>query len=160
MYISYYCIYYHLYCHYYKDSIPKFRYNIYHEITFVDSFWICTIFACNVNTNGYIHMYRVDRGIVYFDIDCEPQCWNLTHIEYVVVTLFAIFLVIPGGMYLRIKFQEIPTDLNLLTNPKFIVIKTSIITYMIVISKMLREYNDILTVCLSAGMQTIVVLQI
>ena len=78
-------------------------------------------------------MYRGGIVIIFFDIDWTTACWD--NIGYPIFASLSLVLVIPTGMYLRVKLQEIPTDLNILINPRFISIKTGIITYMIVVGK-------------------------
>ena len=99
-------------------------------------------------------------GIPFFDIDCNTDCWDSIHIAHCAFASFALIQVIPVGMYFRVKFQEIPPDLNILTNPRFIFIKTAIIIFMIVVSKIIRQYENILILCLSAGMLSMICLHI
>ena len=78
------------------------------------------------------------KGITFFDIDCNSECWDSTHIAYAAFASFAIIQIIPIGMYLRVKYQEIAPDLNILANPIFIFFKTAIFIFMIVVSKLLK----------------------
>ena len=43
------------------------------------------------------------KGIVFFDIDCNTECWDNTHIAYAVFSSFTLFQIIPAGMHLRLK---------------------------------------------------------
>ena len=108
------------------------------------------IFICTEEANG----------TVFFDIDCNTECWNSDRIEYAILATFALILVIPTGMYLRMKFQELPPDLNILTNPRFIFIKTTIIICMIVVSKVLIHHSTFIVPCLSVGILSIISLTI
>ena len=78
------------------------------------------------------------KGIVFFDVDCNSECWDRTHIAYAAFASFALIQIIPTGMYLRVKYQEIAPDLNILANPIFIFLKTAIVIFMIVVSKLLE----------------------
>ena len=78
------------------------------------------------------------KGITFFDIDCNSECWDSTHIAYFVFASFTLVQIIPTGMYLRVKYQEIASDLNILANPIFMFLKTTIVILMIVISKLLK----------------------
>ena len=44
------------------------------------------------------------KGIVFFDIDCNNECWGFRHLVYCILTSFVLVQVIPAGMYLRMKF--------------------------------------------------------
>ena len=52
------------------------------------------IFICTAEANH----------IIFFDIDCNEECWYSTHILHAIFATLAIILVIPGGIVLRIKF--------------------------------------------------------
>ena len=108
------------------------------------------IFICSEQANGF----------VFFDIDCNTECWDNSHIAYCIMTSVALVQIIPLGIYLRVKFQEIPPDLNILTNPTFIFLKTAIIVCMVLISKLLNHIPYMSTICLSVGMLAIVCLTI
>ena len=77
------------------------------------------------------------KGHVFFDIDCKTECWDTIHIAHAICASFSLVYIIPLGMYLRLKSQEILPDLNILASPTFIFMKTSIINIMIVLSKIL-----------------------
>ena len=100
------------------------------------------------------------KGMVFFDIDCNTECWDTTHMAYAVLSSFALVQIIPAGMYLRARYQELPLDLNILTNPTFILLKTTIIIFMIVVSKVLQRYETLAISCLAIGMLIIVGLHI
>ena len=80
------------------------------------------------------------KGSAYFDIDCTTECWDTTHIAYTVFSSIALVQIIPAVMYLRARYQELPLDLNILTNPTFVFLKTTIIIFMIVVSKVFQQY--------------------
>ena len=42
------------------------------------------------------------KGAAFFDIDCNTECWE--SIAYPLLASFALLLVIPAGMYLRVKY--------------------------------------------------------
>ena len=44
------------------------------------------------------------KGKVFFDIDCNAECWDDEHTTHAICLGFSLILVIPTGMYLRIKF--------------------------------------------------------
>ena len=44
------------------------------------------------------------KGFVFFDIDCNTECWDNSHIAYTIMTSFALVQIIPLGMYIRVKF--------------------------------------------------------
>ena len=44
------------------------------------------------------------KGFVFFDIDCNTECWDNSHIAYTIMTSFALVQFISLGMYLRVKF--------------------------------------------------------
>ena len=57
---------------------------------------------------------EVAKDTIFFDIDCNTEWWGDLHIVYTTAVSLALLIVIPGCMYIRIKFQEIPHDLNIL----------------------------------------------
>ena len=78
------------------------------------------------------------KGTVFFDIDWNTEWWDSIHIGHASFALIALFQIIPVVMYLRVKYQETLPDLNILANPKFIFLRTSIIIFMIVLSKIFK----------------------
>ena len=44
------------------------------------------------------------KGMVFFDIDCNTECWDTTHMAYAVLSSFALVQIIPAGMYLRARY--------------------------------------------------------
>ena len=44
------------------------------------------------------------KGVVFFDKDCNTECWDISHIGYATMASLALILIIPVGMYLRVKF--------------------------------------------------------
>ena len=79
------------------------------------------------------------KGTVFFDIDWKIEWWDSVHIRHASFASVALFQIIPVGMYLRVKYQEIFVDLNILAHPKFILFRTAIIIFMIVLSKILKN---------------------
>ena len=77
------------------------------------------------------------KGIVFFDIDCNTEWWDQTHIIYLIAVCVSLTLVVPSVMYIRVKFQETNPDLNILIKPNFIVLKSMIIAWMVIFSKIL-----------------------
>ena len=77
------------------------------------------------------------KETVFFDIDWNEECWDNAHTIYTALASLVLAALIPIVIYLRVKYQEVPPDLNILANPRFIAIKTSIITLMIIFSKVL-----------------------
>ena len=100
------------------------------------------------------------KGSDFFDIDCNTDCWDNIHMLHAIFASFALVIIIPSGMYVREKFQELPSDLNILTSPTFIFVKAKIIIFMIVASKLFKGHANILVACLSIGMLSIVGLHI
>ena len=43
------------------------------------------------------------KGTVFFDIDCNTECWDFTHIVYAAFSSFALAQIIPAGMFFRVK---------------------------------------------------------
>ena len=43
------------------------------------------------------------KGNAFFDIDCNSDCWDDTHIVYLCVSSLFLMLIIPVGMYIRVK---------------------------------------------------------
>ena len=87
------------------------------------------IFICTEQANGS----------VFFDIDWNTECWDNIHIGHASLASIVLFQIIPVGMYLRVKYQEILPDLNILACPKFILLRTAIIIFMIVLSKIFKS---------------------
>ena len=85
---------------------------------------IIDIFRCTEEANG----------TVFFDIDCNTECWDSIHIEYATIVSIALFQIMPVGMFIRVKYQEILPDLNVLAKPKSIILRTIFIILMIVLS--------------------------
>ena len=99
------------------------------------------------------------KGTAIFDIDCNTECWDNIHIGHATFASIALLQIIPVGMYIRVKYQEMLPDLNVLANPKFVILRTTVIILMIVLSKILTN-ETVLIAFLSAGMLSIVALQI
>ena len=79
------------------------------------------------------------KGTAFFDIDCNTECWDSIHIEHATIASIALLQIIPVGMFIRVKCQEMLPDLNILVKPKFIILRTTVIILMIVLSKILTN---------------------
>ena len=79
------------------------------------------------------------KGTAIFDIDCNTECWDSIHIGHATFASIALLQIIPVGMYIRVKYQEMLPDLNVLANPKFVILRTTVIILMIVLSKILTN---------------------
>ena len=79
------------------------------------------------------------KGTVFFDIDWNTEWWDKIHIGHASFASVALFQIILVVMHLRVKYQEIFPDLNILANPKFILLRTATIISMIVPSKILKN---------------------
>ena len=44
------------------------------------------------------------KGVVFFDKDCNAECWDSSHIGHATMASVALIQIIPVGMYLRVTF--------------------------------------------------------
>jgi hypothetical protein len=65
-----------------------------------------------------------DVDDAFMDKDCYETCWSGEHLTYVIFAAIAIFVYEPLSIYMRPKWQEMQLDLNVITQPVYMMFKS------------------------------------
>lgn len=66
------------------------------------------------------------------------NCWTDTHMNYIVLSLFAILCYLPIAVFSRPLWQQAKTGLNIMAKPMFLLMKTCVQVLLTVVGKSLQ----------------------
>jgi hypothetical protein len=75
--------------------------------------------------------------------DCYETYWVVEHQIYAFVSGFALLFYIPISIYMRLLWQEMQYDLNVITRPLFFMVKSVFHVILVITTKTLEHYNHL-----------------
>ena len=80
--------------------------------------------------------------------DCDTFCFTNKHLVYLIIASITLLFYLPVSIYLRPYWQNFQTSINIKTNKRFLVFKSLIQLFLVVLSKTVAYSNPFVFVLL------------